>query len=77
MVTGNHHNLGAGPERTGQIAEHRFGSRQRVAQRAMAELEHVTEQNQPVAAIERGLQRRARPGAAQDVNLGARAEVQV
>ena len=51
--------------------------RERVAPRAVAQLEHVAEQHKPIDVVERLDQCLARPWPAQHVSAGAGAEMQV
>jgi hypothetical protein len=60
-----------------QPAEHGLGAHEHLGQRPVAKLEDVAQEDQPVALGDRLGERRLRPGAAQDVDLGAGTEMQV
>src|SRR5206468_3399669 len=59
------------------LAEERLARSQRLADRAVAELEDVAEEHEAVGAVQRLEQRRAHLGLAQDGGASAPAEVQV
>ena len=76
VVARHEHDLAAahgGPD----LAEERLARSQRLADRAVAQLEDVAEEHEAVGAVQRLEQRRAHLGLAQDVGAGAPAEVQV
>ena len=77
-MPGDEHDLGVAAERRADRREDRRATRERLARRAVAQLEHVAEQDEAVDALRAArAARRARLGPAQDVDAGARAEVQV
>ena len=76
MVAGDDDDLAAG-HRLAQRRHHGLGRRQRLYQRPVAQLEHIAEQNQAFAAIERRQQSRADVLAANHVGAAAEAEVQI
>jgi hypothetical protein len=78
VVAGDDHNFPLGTERLGQRAQDRPGLGQRVTHRALAQLEHVAEQYEPVDPVRERLQQwRARLGLAQDIPPRAHPQVQV
>ena len=77
MVAGDEHHLGVRAERPADRREHGTRGGERLAQRPVAQLEGVAEQDEPAGAVEAREQRFARGRAAQDVDAVARAEVQV
>jgi hypothetical protein len=76
VVARQQHQLAPG-ERPAEVFEHRPRRRERLMRRAVAQLEHVPEQDQAVDARERVDQRRALGRAAQDVGPRAAAQVEV
>ena len=76
MVARDEHDLGVAERRPDRL-EHRPRRGERLAQRPVAQLERVAEQHEAVDAVQALQQRAARGGPAQDVDAGARAEVEV
>ncbi len=76
VVTGEDHDLTSG-EGAPQLLEERPRGRERVASRAVAQLEHVAEQHQPIDVLERLDQHPPRPGTAQHVGARAGAEMKI
>ena len=70
VVAGDDHQL-APRERRAEVLEERARGGHRVAQRPVAQLEHVAEQHHPVDVRERRQQRRAQLGAAQQVRAAS------
>ena len=77
VIARHDHDLGAAPSALADRASTGRGRGERVAERALAQLEHVAEQHQPVDAGERLEQRARGSRRAQHVAPRARAEVQV
>ena len=76
VVAGDDQNLGVAGG-LGQVREERGGELERLAQRPVAQLDDVAEQDHSVGSLGRLEQRRSEALAAQQVVVGARAEVQV
>ena len=53
MVSGDDHDLAARSQRGADLAENRRGGGDRIAHRALTQLDHVAEQDQPVDAAQR------------------------
>ena len=66
MVAGHEHDRRPG-ERPPELLEHRPGDLERVGERALAQLDHVAEQHDPVGAAERLDERLARLAVTRDV----------
>ncbi len=77
VVAAEHQQLAVGPERAAEILEQRAGERERVAVRAVAQLEPVAEDHEPVDAAHGLHQRLAQLGAPQQVSPLGRADVKV
>ena len=77
VVAGHEHDLRVRAQRLPDRGEDLLRGVERLGHRAVAQLERVAQDHQPVGARELGQQRLARRGVAQDVGLGAAAEVQV
>ena len=77
MVAGDDYNLAARAERLADRAQHRPGRAQRISDRAVPQLQNVTEQHETIDAPERVEQPLTGLLAAQHVAPGVRAEMQV
>ena len=77
MVPGNDDDLAVRPEALAERHQTRFRDPNRVTRRSLAELDDVTEKDQPVSLADRIAQRRQDAVVAQDVALGARTQMQV
>jgi hypothetical protein len=82
VVAGHQHDLGRGGvgalrQRRAEPLEERPRERKRVAQRTLAQLDRVTEQNDALDPAERVVEQLAQLGPAQQVAAGAAAEVEV
>jgi hypothetical protein len=77
VVAAGDQQLAVGAERAPHLLEERAGDRDGVAVRAVAQLEAVAEDHQPVDPAHRLGQRRAHVRPPQQVGLGAGADVQV
>jgi hypothetical protein len=76
VVARHEHDL-ATRHRLAEILEHRPSGGERLAHRAMAELEHVAEQHQALDVPQSLEQRRSQRGAPQHVGAREAAEMQV
>jgi hypothetical protein len=65
--------VGGGADRAERLA----GALERLRQRAVAELDHVTEEDDPVGAVERGEQELADLGTPQRIDAAAGAEMEI
>jgi hypothetical protein len=70
VIAGNDHDLSAG-ERSAKLLKKWACSGKRIATWAMAQLEHIAQQDKPFDVLERIDQRGAGPGAAQHIDTGA------
>ena len=77
MVPGNDDDLAVRPEALAERLQNRSRDRKRVSRRSLAELDDVTEKDEPVSLAGRFAQRRQDAVVAQDVALGARTQMQV
>ena len=77
VVAGNDHDLARGAERVTELDQEVAPGCKRLAQRRVAQLEHVAEQDHAVDAVERREQRRPQLRAAHQVGPLARTEVQI
>jgi uncharacterized RDD family membrane protein YckC len=76
VVSGHDYDLAAG-HRLAERRKRRRGGLQHLAERSVAELEHVAQQDEPVDIPERGQERLAKAAPPQQVGAAAEAEVQV
>jgi hypothetical protein len=76
VIAGDDHDLTPG-QRASKLLEKWTRGGKRVAARAMAQLEHISEQDKSIDAIERVDQCGARTGATQHIGAGARAKMQI
>jgi hypothetical protein len=76
VIARAHHDLAAG-EHLPEIFEERPRGGHRVARRAVAQLEYVTEQHEAIDILQSLQQRRTRPGTIQHIRAQTAAEVQV
>ena len=77
MVAGHEDDLAVGAERLADGLQHRPRGLERVVHRAVAQLEQVAEDDEPVDAVEGGEQGVLGGGPAQDVDVAAGPEVEV
>jgi hypothetical protein len=77
VIAGDDHDLPIRTERLTQRSEYRLGRLQRFARRAVAKLQQITQHDQPVDSLQRADQRVQRARTAQDIDVAARAEVQI
>jgi len=76
VIAGNDHDLSPG-KHLGKLLEKWTCSGKRVATRAMAQLEHIPQQDEPIDVLERIDQRGAGPGTTQHIGAGAGAQMQI
>ncbi|MFZ0042675.1 MAG: hypothetical protein WAK93_15290, partial [Solirubrobacteraceae bacterium] len=77
VIAGDDHDFAAGAEGRPDLLQWPRRRSQRLADRAMAKLEHVAEQHQAIDIGQRARQRAPGFGLAQDVPTGARPQVQI
>ena len=77
MVAGDQDDLAVGAQRLADGLQHGPRGLQRLVHRAVAQLEQVAEDDEPVDAVEGGEQRLLGGGPAQDVDVAAGPEVEV
>jgi hypothetical protein len=77
VVAGHEDDLAVGAERLADGLQHRPCRLERVVHRAVAQLEQVAEDDEPVDPVEGGEQGGLGGGTAQDVDLAAGPEMEV
>ncbi len=70
VIAGNDHDLSPGKGSAKLLEKWTCGGK-RIATRAMAQLEHIAQQDKSIDVLERVGQREARPGGAQHISTGA------